>query len=764
MHFQFHQRLSSRVANLLFYTSSVIIIGVLSQFQFVQAGTVSEESIELESSIAITNIWNVHFSTFDDRVYYTRRDSSSVGNVYRLNLDQSSTLVGSTSAAAGLFVDPDDGDIFVTEDFPGYVRRITNDGSSNQIWVSGFAPGDDDPAGIMIVPDYYIGSMAAPGDAFVTDRGFNSFERLFSFSKDTAQGEIQLLQFEEADGFYGIVATDSKIIAIDHGRGFLELTYDDSAYSLVPIETSESIPEVKAAAWDPVTGLLFFALNDFNQQKSIGVLNLETGFVREIVTEGIEGLRWGSLSIDVENRVLYAADYEASALLKYNISDFSLCHFPLLRPDTATAKSEFVNSSFNGAAINTINGSGMPLGFNALAEHEPYESGNHWSTDSAFPEGNTITWGFDEPKTLTSIILWNHQSGLPPNDGYEVTLFDLTLLDETGTELFELLDVELLPDTASGQILGFGGEIKGVSDVRFNVVEVQHSLQYTGLAEVAFNARLPFEYTTFDTEVYAWSGNTGWVNFAPCLETGVRITDSYLSGYAYNANTGWLRFGGIAPQNGINFSNTGDDHGVNHDGLGHLSGYAWSGNTGWVNFNEASLNDPNAPRIDLLTGQLSGYAWNANTGWLNLGTGLLESTGIATVDYDGDNMADSWEYENFSGLESAGINTDFDGDGEPDAAEYISGTDPTDRDSYLRIISINYNAGLTTASIEFTSSPTRLYYIEYSNDLGVIDSWEVPNLPGFLGDPSGVTSTVFSYPTNEKKFFRVRSTKPSFSN
>ncbi|MEA2065297.1 MAG: GIY-YIG nuclease family protein, partial [Patescibacteria group bacterium] len=66
--------------------------------------------------------------------------------------------------------------------------------------------------------------------------------------------------------------------------------------------------------------------------------------------------------------------------------------------------------------------------------------------------------------------------------------------------------------------------------------------------------------TIDNTYKYAWSENTGWVNFG-CDNCDVHITDSGLSGYALSETIGW-----------INLNN------VINDGAGNLSGYAWSEN------------------------------------------------------------------------------------------------------------------------------------------------------------------------------------------
>ncbi|NWK54723.1 hypothetical protein HW115_03820 [Verrucomicrobiaceae bacterium N1E253] len=56
------------------------------------------------------------------------------------------------------------------------------------------------------------------------------------------------------------------------------------------------------------------------------------------------------------------------------------------------------------------------------------------------------------------------------------------------------------------------------------------------------------------------------------------------------------------------------------------------------------------------------------------------------IDLDADGMSDSWERSFFGGLDICHANSDWDGDGQSDAQEYHSGTDPSDPNSSMRVI------------------------------------------------------------------------------
>jgi hypothetical protein len=166
----------------------------------------------------------------------------------------------------------------------------------------------------------------------------------------------------------------------------------------------------------------------------------------------------------------------------------------LIIPDTVSASSEF---NANYLAINTINGSGLPAGYDETSAHANYSTGNHWTTSAGDVTSAFITWGFNTPQSLGGIYIWTHRSNIiAANPGYEPTLFDLTLRDAGSNILLFLDDITMAPDTANAQFFSFGAAFANVSSVRFDVEAVQNPAStYTGLAEVAFTA-IP-EPTTF---------------------------------------------------------------------------------------------------------------------------------------------------------------------------------------------------------------------------------------------------------------------------
>lgn len=256
---------------------------------------------------------------------------------------------------------------------------------------------------------------------------------------------------------------------------------------------------------------------------------------------------------------------------------------------------------------------------------------------------------------------------------------------------------------------------------------------------------------------YAYDANAGWIDFAPPVADSLVVGSYFLRGYAYSGNYGWIHFGS-GPANKLAYSQTGADLGVNAEAkTGRLTGMAYSANIGWVNFGWAAFNDPNRARFSINSGTFSGSAYSANTGWISLSG--VKSTSLAIADSDLDGMDDGWEMENFGNLTTAGVGSDFDKDGQSDAAEFAAGTLPKDNTSWLRITAYSNSSGATSHSITFTCTNTRLYQIWTSTTLGA-GSWTIAPtvLQGNVEFPGAGTPTMTvtcNQPAGMLRFFRV---------
>ena len=117
-----------------------------------------------------------------------------------------------------------------------------------------------------------------------------------------------------------------------------------------------------------------------------------------------------------------------------------------------------------------------------------------------------------------------------------------------------------------------------------------------------------------------------------------------------------------------------------------------------------------------------------------------------------DGMPDSWMTAFFGTTDPSGnplhaATADFDGDGINNLDEFRAGTDPTDKNSALQILSGAPGQGLT-----FASRPGDLYQIEFTSDF---TNWVNATLP-FIGQTTNDTVTELNNVTGDHGFFRLR--------
>jgi len=258
---------------------------------------------------------------------------------------------------------------------------------------------------------------------------------------------------------------------------------------------------------------------------------------------------------------------------------------------------------------------------------------------------------------------------------------------------------------------------------------------------------------------YAYGANIGWMDWRGDTNNGAVIGEFVCSGYIYSANVGWINLGSGSPINGIQYQNlSASDFGVNNDGLGNLRGYAYGANIGWINFENTG-----APRVDLLTGKLGGYVWSANCGWISLSNAVayVQTDTIAPgADTDGDGIPDAWELQQFGNLTTANGTSDYDGDGVSDKSEYLAGTDPKNANDYLRITAESFASGGTSATLTWSSVPTREYYIQRTLALDPTSAWFDSGL-GLISPSAGSSTTGGFLDTNAPaRFYRVEAVRP----
>jgi hypothetical protein len=286
------------------------------------------------------------------------------------------------------------------------------------------------------------------------------------------------------------------------------------------------------------------------------------------------------------------------------------------------------------------------------------------------------------------------------------------------------------------------------------------------LLSACFAAAVPAlpNSTINNTNAYSYGANIGWMNWRPSAATGVVIGEYVCSGWIYAANVGWINMGSGFPANQIQYSNaSGTDFGVNYmieatsPGMAKLRGLAYGANIGWINF-EPTGN----PRLRFSDGRMEGYAWSANCGWINLGDGTFAvQTDSVTPghDSDADGMADAFEFIHFAGL-GANPNADSDGDGMTDLEEYLNGTNPLQSTDRLRVTQFSTNAGGTSSLITWTTTPSRLYRIEFKNDMIAVDWTADPAFSIITPDAGSLTQRPITAASSARRFYRVRAIRP----
>lgn len=282
---------------------------------------------------------------------------------------------------------------------------------------------------------------------------------------------------------------------------------------------------------------------------------------------------------------------------------------------------------------------------------------------------------------------------------------------------------------------------------------------YLALALLAGSMVLGRAATTINvTNNFAYGANVGWVNWRGDATNGAVIGDYVCSGYIYGANVGWITLGNGSPANGIRYQNIAGDCGVNLNGIGGLQGFAWGANIGWIVFNLTNGN----PRVDFKTGKFSGYAWSANCGWISLSNAFAYvKTGSLFPGTDANNngLPDPWELEHFNHL-GVDPNGDADNDGASNGKEYLAGTDPNNGSDYLHILSESFGTEGSSATLTWSSVPTRCYYLQKAPYLNPPIPWVDSGL-GIIAPDSGTTTTrSFGDSRAPIRFYRVAAVRP----
>jgi hypothetical protein len=124
---------------------------------------------------------------------------------------------------------------------------------------------------------------------------------------------------------------------------------------------------------------------------------------------------------------------------------------------------------------------------------------------------------------------------------------------------------------------------------------------------------------------------------------------------------------------------------------------------------------------------------------------------LGAGDSDGDTMDDDWEWAYFGTLARNG-SLDSDGDGLSDLAEFQAGTNPLNKLSVLRALTVS-NLASGTCAIVWSTTPQRRYHLQYRTD-DAAGEWL--DIPGEIVATSTTASAQDTPPPGaSRRFYRV---------
>ncbi|MCA9951607.1 MAG: hypothetical protein KDE48_18280 [Anaerolineales bacterium] len=274
----------------------------------------------LNRTISFANPQAAHYNPFDNLIYVGRRGLVTDG-LYRIEADNSATLLAAGDNIAAVAVDYQTGDIFASEDFDGVVYRTELNSTGRTTWVSGFHSSDDDPVGIAFAHVLYRGTVIAPGDGLVVDRGSGGADEVWRFSPLVAQGETAVHtddgtlvdSVDIAIGLNDIYLVDDK----DAGDGVVYRL--NAGGSLTEVPALITLPAPEGIAIDPLTGNLLIV--DIVDQK-IYELDPLTGTVNDMLPGFVfafpTGSSWAGIDISPDGQQLIITDKGVDAIYVFS--------------------------------------------------------------------------------------------------------------------------------------------------------------------------------------------------------------------------------------------------------------------------------------------------------------------------------------------------------------------------------------------------------------------------------------------------------------
>lgn len=287
--------------------------------------------LQLQKTWSISGTGSVTYNPFDGFAYVGQRTG---GRVFRLENDETKTQIGVSAGSdvAGMAADPVTGDVYATNDFEGGISRFdaSNGWARTQV-ISSLISGEDDTAGIFILPTTYTGNLAGAGDGLVTDRNNAGDDFLFSFLNPTNPGDAhaatQLARSNTqpavnppgvptpnggASTWVDVTASDSTVYLLDDGQ---ETSNDvgqiyrvSDAGELLPILDDASPLNWPRGVATPLAGGVLYV----TERDTAGVYAVDpiTGD-QTLLVSGLATPQWGSIAINPDGTLLWVAEDDA---------------------------------------------------------------------------------------------------------------------------------------------------------------------------------------------------------------------------------------------------------------------------------------------------------------------------------------------------------------------------------------------------------------------------------------------------------------------
>ncbi|MEZ4767393.1 MAG: hypothetical protein R2844_03095 [Caldilineales bacterium] len=476
----------------------------------------------LTSATAAPDPVSAHYNPVDGLLYYGRRPTSgSGGNLNRVNADGTITSINAEDRPGAVFVDPADGDIFVSEDYGGNVYRTAFGATTRSTWVSGMGSGDDDPVGMAVAPPGYSGPILSAGEALLVDRGNSGGDYIWQWSPATAEGEV--LVYSDSSG--GGTLTDPVDVAIGPSAIYLVDSKEaangaiyrlDAGPVLTQITTSTPIADPRGITIDPLTGDLW--VTDASPARLLRV-NPTTGAVSEMVT-GFTGILWASVDATPDGNHIFVTDWSGDTIYTFSRVPENQFHFdkhalaPRWQVTTDPQSGALTQSLSQSYALSYYYGSpdanAAPLSV-AINDHLP--AGMTFSGESHTPAmtfgqaGQTLTWQPEGQVARGESGLINLTASYDNPVAGDVYVNTATLnagpyqLEAEATTQIPVM-APLLTGPGSGELCPGDVEVQGVTQPNMDVlvfIDGVQTLQTQSDAEGAFS--IAYSYGGSATEM-----------------------------------------------------------------------------------------------------------------------------------------------------------------------------------------------------------------------------------------------------------------------